>query len=95
MNAQEIIDYIANSEKRTPVKLYVNTTGPVDFGNAQVFVSFSLFWRQTPRKSRIMWWRMTAAIPACHYWICGRFQPALNPVPSSGKRWKLERARSS
>ena len=35
MNAQEIIDYIANSEKRTPVKLYVNTTGPVDFGNAQ------------------------------------------------------------
>ena len=29
MNAQEIIDYIANSEKRTPVKLYVNTTGPV------------------------------------------------------------------
>ena len=37
MNAQEIIDYIANSEKRTPVKLYVNTTGPVDFGNAQVF----------------------------------------------------------
>lgn len=37
MNAQEIIDYIANSEKRTPVKLYVNTTGPVDFGNARVF----------------------------------------------------------
>ena len=28
MNAQEIIDYIANSEKKTPVKLYVNTTGP-------------------------------------------------------------------
>ena len=25
MNAQEIIDYIANSEKKTPVKLYVNT----------------------------------------------------------------------
>ena len=28
MNAQEIIDYIANSEKKTPVKLYVNTTAP-------------------------------------------------------------------
>ena len=28
MNAQEIIDYIANSEKKTPVKVYVNTTGP-------------------------------------------------------------------
>ena len=37
MNAQEIIDYIANSEKKTPVKLYVNTTGPVDFGSAKVF----------------------------------------------------------
>lgn len=37
MNAQEIIDYISNSEKKTPVKLYVNTTAPVDFGDAQVF----------------------------------------------------------
>jgi len=37
MNAQEIIDYIANSEKKTPVKLYVNTTGAVDFGTATVF----------------------------------------------------------
>lgn len=39
MNAQEIIDYIANSTKRTPVKLYVNTTAPVDFGSAKVFGS--------------------------------------------------------
>ena len=37
MNAQEIIDYIANSEKKTPVKVYVNLTAPVDFGNAKVF----------------------------------------------------------
>ena len=37
MNAQEIIDYIASSEKKTPVKVYVNTTGPVDFGAAKVF----------------------------------------------------------
>ena len=37
MNAQEIIDYIANSEKKTPVKVYVNTTAPVDFGAAKVF----------------------------------------------------------
>ncbi len=46
MNAQEIIDYIANSEKKTPVKLYVNTAGPVDFGSAQVFGgqnSFTVF----------------------------------------------------
>ena len=37
MNAQEISDYIAGSPKRTPVKLYVNLTGPVDFGPAKVF----------------------------------------------------------
>jgi len=39
MNAQEIISYIANSEKKTPVKLYVNLTAPVDFGSAKVFGS--------------------------------------------------------
>ena len=33
---QEIIDMIARSEKTTPVKVYVNTTGPVDFGRAAV-----------------------------------------------------------
>ena len=43
MNAQEIIDYIANSEKKTPVKLYVNTAGPVDFGTAKVFGSGNSF----------------------------------------------------
>ena len=37
MNAQEIIDYIASSPKKTPVKIYVNLTAPVDFGSAQVF----------------------------------------------------------
>ena len=43
MNAQEIIDYIANSEKKTPVKVYVNTTAPVDFGSAKVFGSAGSF----------------------------------------------------
>ena len=46
MNAQEIIDYTANSEKKTPVKVYVNTTAPVDFGSAKVFGgsnSFTVF----------------------------------------------------
>ena len=37
MNAQEIIDYIASSPKKTPVKLYVNVSAPVDFGSATVF----------------------------------------------------------
>ena len=37
MNAQEIIDYISNSKKKTPVKVYVNISAPVDFGSAQVF----------------------------------------------------------
>jgi len=37
MNAQEIINYIATSEKKTPVKLYVKSTAPIDFGSATVF----------------------------------------------------------
>lgn len=36
-SAQELIDYIARAEKKTPVKVYVNTAGPVDFGEAMVF----------------------------------------------------------
>src|SRR5699024_6866042 len=37
MNAQEIIDFIANAPKKTPVKVYVNLSAPVDFGSATVF----------------------------------------------------------
>ena len=37
MNAQEIINYIATSEKKTPVKLYVKESKPIDFGSAKVF----------------------------------------------------------
>ena len=80
MNAQEIIDYIANSEKKTPVKLYVNTAGPVDFGTAKVFGSGNSFvvfgdwgesnpsWRPMPMRSWTMRWRTTGAIPACPCW---------------------------
>ena len=37
MNAQEIIDYIANSEKKTPVKAYIKERAPLSYGSAQVF----------------------------------------------------------
>ena len=37
MNAQEIIAFIASSEKKTPVKLYVKEKTPIDFGAAKVF----------------------------------------------------------
>ena len=37
MNAQEIIQFIASAEKKTPVKLYVKESAPVDFGAAKVF----------------------------------------------------------
>lgn len=37
MEAQEIIQYIAHAEKKTPVKLYVKATAPIDFGDAKVF----------------------------------------------------------
>lgn len=36
-NTREIIDAIAGGEKRTPVKVYVSTDAPVDFGASQVF----------------------------------------------------------
>ena len=37
MDAQEIIRYIAQSEKKTPVKLYINEKEPIDYGCASVF----------------------------------------------------------
>ncbi|MBR3504379.1 MAG: 2,3,4,5-tetrahydropyridine-2,6-dicarboxylate N-acetyltransferase [Clostridia bacterium] len=38
MNAQELISYIANAEKKTPVKLYVKEKAPIDYGEgAKVF----------------------------------------------------------
>ena len=37
MNAQEIINYIGRAEKKTPVKLYVKQTAPIDWGGAKVF----------------------------------------------------------
>lgn len=37
MDAQEIINYIGNSKKTTPVKLYVKEKQPVDYGSAKVF----------------------------------------------------------
>ena len=37
MNAQEIINYIANAEKKTPVKVFVKEKKPIDYGRAKVF----------------------------------------------------------
>lgn len=37
MNAQEIIRFISESEKKTPVKLYVKEKSPIDYKNAKVF----------------------------------------------------------
>ncbi|MCD7749560.1 MAG: 2,3,4,5-tetrahydropyridine-2,6-dicarboxylate N-acetyltransferase [Oscillospiraceae bacterium] len=37
MTAQEIIQHIAQAEKKTPVKLYIRETAPIDYGSAQVF----------------------------------------------------------
>ena len=72
MNAQEIIDYISNSEKKTPVKVYINTTAPVNFGTAKVFErepscirpgpSLPRFCRKRERISEYVW-KMTAATP--------------------------------
>lgn len=37
MDAREIIRYISQAEKKTPVKLYINENSPVDYGSAKVF----------------------------------------------------------
>lgn len=37
MNAQEIINYIATAEKKTPVKLFIKEKAPIDYGSAKVF----------------------------------------------------------
>ena len=37
MNAQEIIEYIRTSEKKTPVKVYVWESAPVEFPGCEVF----------------------------------------------------------
>ena len=39
MNAQEIIEYIRTSEKKTPVKVYVWEKTPVDFPGCKVFTA--------------------------------------------------------
>jgi len=37
MNAEEIIQYIASSPKKTPVKIYIKEKRPIDYGDAKVF----------------------------------------------------------
>lgn len=37
MEAQELIQYIASSEKKTPVKLLVKEKAPIDYGSSKVF----------------------------------------------------------
>ena len=37
MNAQQIIEYIAKAEKKTPVRLFVKEKQSIDYGSAKVF----------------------------------------------------------
>ena len=37
MNAQEIINYIATAEKKTPVRIFIKEKEPIDYGSAKVF----------------------------------------------------------
>ncbi|MBQ6455520.1 MAG: 2,3,4,5-tetrahydropyridine-2,6-dicarboxylate N-acetyltransferase [Mogibacterium sp.] len=37
MNAQEIIQFIGNAEKKTPVRMFVKEKNPIDYGSARVF----------------------------------------------------------
>ena len=79
MNAQEIIEYIRTSEKKTPVKVYVWEKTPVDFPGCQVFSAapgqkivfgdwkdVAPCWR--PTNLSISRSRTTAAIPPFPCW---------------------------
>ena len=78
LNAQEIINYIADSPKKTPVKIYVNLSAPVDFGSAEVFgegksrIVFGDWAELAPiledNREKITDWRTTAGTPACPCW---------------------------
>jgi len=37
MNAEELIQYIGNAKKKTPVKVYIKEIAPIDYGAAKVF----------------------------------------------------------
>ncbi|MGX8706103.1 MAG: hypothetical protein ACSW8J_05960, partial [bacterium] len=37
MNAEEIIRFIHDAEKKTPVKVYVKASKPIEFPNCKVF----------------------------------------------------------
>ena len=37
MDAREIIQFIHNAKKKTPVRLYVKEKEPLDYGDAKVF----------------------------------------------------------
>ena len=72
MNAEQIIQYIANAEKKTPVKITIQEKEPLDYGSAKVFGTGAKIvfgdWKELgpilepmPTRSRIWWWRTTAA----------------------------------
>ena len=84
MNAQEIINYIATAPKKTPVKMYVNLTEPVDFTGcgAKVFgegLSLVVFgnWADLEPSSS----KTTAATPACRFSTSRTSAPASNRAP--------------
>ncbi len=43
MEAQEIIRYIQTASKKTPVKVYLNVTEPIEFKESKVFGEGSSF----------------------------------------------------
>ena len=80
MNAEEIISFISNAEKKTPVKVYLRLNGMVDFGpECHVFGSGEC--RVVFGDWNVLttgWWKTTGAIPPCRFWISRTSTPALN-----------------
>ena len=97
MDAQELIRYISEAEKKTPVKIYIKEKRPIDYGDAKVFgpgdkVVFG-DWRELGpileanqdaiEDMVIENDRRNSALPC---WTLKTWRPASSPGPSSGNR---------
>ena len=106
MNAEQIIQYIANAEKKTPVKITIQEKEPLDYGSAKVFGTGAKIvfgdWKELgpilepmPTRSRIWWWRTTAGNSAIPLLDLKGINARIEPGASSESRWRSATRRSS
>ena len=102
MEAHELIQYIAASEKKTPVKLLVREKAPIDYGSSKVFgagdkVVFGDWKELGPilRDNQDKIEDLVVAIRQSPFWTSRTPTPESNQGPLSGNRWRSETGRLS